>query len=399
MPPSASSSQTPTELTTPLKKETVGFENMPRINYETAYPQTTAHFLRRLLLAFTRTPLTVAAIGIVLQHTLACDFSGVAPTIGYIDASNATPPLLADSFLSSVFGGNPFGPFSLYEMIFGIHGGGEASVGVFTIDFLRDYSPAFHFILFVSLGRMITALVCHTFYGLLEHYDWLSHYKIPRPPQIVPDAALRADNYKSYVVEFITGPLAMAALVAINAPYRIEHVCEPIALLPTAAFIAGCFFINETGFYWCHRLLHEVPFLYRTIHKKHHKYIGSISIAAEYAHPAESFFSAALPLIFLILFVPVNPLIFGVWVVARLLETFEAHSGYCFDGCFLSEWFSLTHSGYTIFHDFHHVANKGNYGQGGIFWDYVCGTDGLFREKMAAAGARQKKERAAAKLK
>ena len=43
-----------------------------------------------------------------------------------------------------------------------------------------------------------------------------------------------------------------------QAPYRIEHVGEPIpiALLPTAAFIAGCFFINETGFYWCHRLLH-----------------------------------------------------------------------------------------------------------------------------------------------
>jgi len=42
-------------------------------------------------------------------------------------------------------------------------------------------------------------------------------------------------------------------------------------------------------FYWCHRLLHH-PKLYPYIHKIHHEYNITISIAAEYAHPLEFLF-------------------------------------------------------------------------------------------------------------
>eukprot|EP00743_Colponemidia_sp_Colp-15_P015758 GILK01019047.1.p1 GENE.GILK01019047.1~~GILK01019047.1.p1 ORF type:complete len:242 (-),score=5.21 GILK01019047.1:39-764(-) len=238
---------------------------------------------------------------------------------------------------------------------------------------------------------MATAIICNSFYWYIEKHNKLLKYKIPRAPQIVPSDELRWDNYKTYIIDFMTAPLSLWFVTHFHLVKHVNHVCQPIGFLPTFLFILGALFMNETGFYWTHRLLHEVPFLYRTIHKKHHKYIGSISIAAEYAHPLETIFSSIVPLFFMTAFVPTSPVVFPLWVMLRLLETYESHSGYCFDGSFLSQKFNMTYSGYTLFHDFHHVANKGNYGQGGIFWDYLCDTDSLFRSKVAAARDKSKK--------
>ena len=41
-----------------------------------------------------------------------------------------------------------------------------------------------------------------------------------------------------------------------------------------------------------------------------------------------------------------------VWLAWRLFETYEGHSGYAFP------WL---HADVTVYHDFHHTMNKGNY--------------------------------------
>ena len=51
---------------------------------------------------------------------------------------------------------------------------------------------------------------------------------------------------------------------------------------------------NDVFFYWTHRLFHSSA-VYPVFHKKHHTYTGSISIAAEYAHPVESIVSNIFP--------------------------------------------------------------------------------------------------------
>lgn len=333
------------------EKEIVGFENMSSVHYDTVYPLTARQFVRRSLITFTKVPASAALLSMAIQHVM-CDY----------DES-----------------------FSFHNLFIGFDDDAVNHTGTFKVGFLRDFSPVFHFCLFVAIVRMTTALMCHSFYWYIEKYNKLSEYKIPRPPQIVPSDDLRWDNYKSYAIEFLTAPLSLWFVTHFHLVKHVNPVCQPISFLPTFFFILGSLFLNETGFYWVHRLLHEVPFLYRTIHKKHHKYIGSISIAAEYANPLETIFSSIIPLFFLTAFVPVAPIVFALWVVFRLFETYESHSGYCFDGSFLSQKLNMTHSGYTLFHDFHHVVNKGNYGQGGIFWDYICGSDKLFRQKVAAA--------------
>lgn len=50
-----------------------------------------------------------------------------------------------------------------------------------------------------------------------------------------------------------------------------------------------------------------------------------------------------------------------IWLMWRLEQTYEAHSGYCFRGSFLHRW-GLTHSDSAAFHDAHHLLNSGNFG-------------------------------------
>ena len=51
---------------------------------------------------------------------------------------------------------------------------------------------------------------------------------------------------------------------------------------------------NDFFFYWSHRAFH-ITAVYPYVHKKHHTYTGSIGIAAEFAHPAETLISNTFP--------------------------------------------------------------------------------------------------------
>jgi len=140
-------------------------------------------------------------------------------------------------------------------------------------------------------------------------------------------------------------------------------------LLQFIAFIM----INDTGFYWTHRLLHH-PAIYKHIHKKHHEFKQVVGFAAEYAHPVEGILSNGIPTI-------AGPLLFGahiftiwLWLFIRILETVEAHSGYNFP------IFKIPFFGGSDRHDFHHSHNVGVYGSFFIFWDWITGTDKAYKE-------------------
>jgi sterol desaturase/sphingolipid hydroxylase (fatty acid hydroxylase superfamily) len=79
-----------------------------------------------------------------------------------------------------------------------------------------------------------------------------------------------------------------------------------------------------------HTLLHS-PKLY-WIHKKHHEYTTTISIAAEYAHPIEFILSNSIPTIIgfkvLAYFYPVHIVTALTWLIYRILLTSDLHSGF-----------------------------------------------------------------------
>ena len=145
---------------------------------------------------------------------------------------------------------------------------------------------------------------------------------------------------------------------------RVDAAFPPLdrLALHLLAFIA----VEDTIFYWGHRLLHT-RFLFRHVHAKHHRFRYVRVPAAEFAHPLEN-------LINLIAFFA-GPILLGspmptvlVWIVLRMIETTEAHSGYAFTGM-------------SSRHAFHHLhAQRGCYGSFLSPWDFLMGTDRKWRQ-------------------
>lgn len=144
----------------------------------------------------------------------------------------------------------------------------------------------------------------------------------------------------------------------------------------TMAYQIAIFFVCEDAWhYWLHRALHT-PKLYKKIHKLHHQYSAPFGLAAEYASPIETmilaFGSVGIPIIYCVFTKDLHILTMYVWIVLRLFQAIDAHSGYEFPWSlhhFLPFWAGADH------HDVHHEKFLGNYASSFRWWDYVMGTE------------------------
>ena len=123
--------------------------------------------------------------------------------------------------------------------------------------------------------------------------------------------------------------------------------------------------------YWGHRLLHT-PLMYRYVHKLHHRYSHSSAVAAECSHPVDFALVGGIPFI-------AGPLLVGrthaftvaMWVVVRVVESLDAHSGFDFPWVPHRLW---PWAAAAAEHDAHHSMNTGNYGSFLTLWDTLMGT-------------------------
>ena len=133
------------------------------------------------------------------------------------------------------------------------------------------------------------------------------------------------------------------------------------------------FLIDDLYFYFYHSALHT-KFLYKHIHKTHHR--SSMPIPMEYifTHPLEWFFGAIGPFIGLVVIASFSEInIYAFWVMSALrnLHELDIHSGIK-----SSKITSLIpFYGTTEHHDLHHSKNKGNYASTFTLWDKVFGTE------------------------
>ncbi|CAJ1012738.1 putative Fatty acid hydroxylase superfamily [Leishmania naiffi] len=241
----------------------------------------------------------------------------------------------------------------------------------------------------------------------------MAMYKLPRKVQQLPSAALILNTLVHSVInQYLVIPVVLyTCLVYTNSCARApppeavivgftpEDIANymsgrnlkklPMSLVTITSHFLLANVINEIGFYTSHSILHSNPHLYRMFHKKHHMYTGTISIAAEYATPLEDIFANAIPTVAYFSFMFFHytreeaaesafitsarawPL-FMTWVWARLWETYEVHSGYCFSDTWLGK-IGLMHGHRARFHDFHHTHNVCNYGSG-LFMDALLNT-------------------------
>ena len=235
--------------------------------------------------------------------------------------------------------------------------------------------------LYIHSSLMMIGLYC--FYGIFYYLNHpsIEKYKdndVPWPWQIEDD--WKPKIWKAIWVNLfnhlgLTGLVGLVGVMTGNARFRVE--VEELPAFPV--YFAQVFFlmmVEDTMFYWSHRLLHQ-PWIYPYIHKVHHEFYNSIVLTCEYAHPIEYILGNSLPSL-------VGSVALGgrchllsmlIFLTLRLVETAEAHSGYDFP-------FSLTkHLPFTCsphYHNHHHLVNSGNYGSFLMIWDSICGTNSHF---------------------
>jgi sterol desaturase/sphingolipid hydroxylase (fatty acid hydroxylase superfamily) len=156
-----------------------------------------------------------------------------------------------------------------------------------------------------------------------------------------------------------------------HCPFSLEYHKLPSCLeiiTQTVSFMI----MEDFCFYWSHRALH-MEMIYPYIHKIHHEYINVVSISSEFSHPLEFIFGNVLTsnLGPLILGKRVHFSTFAMWIIMRIGETTDGHSGYEFSW---SPYRLLPFSGSSEFHNFHHLNTKGNYSSFFTYWDRLLGT-------------------------
>ena len=133
------------------------------------------------------------------------------------------------------------------------------------------------------------------------------------------------------------------------------------------------FLIDDLYFYFYHSALHT-KFLYKHIHKTHHRSTMPIPMEYIFTHPLEWFFGAIGPFIGLVVIASFAEIkIYAFWAMSALrnLHELDIHSGIK-----SSKITSLIpFYGTTEHHDLHHSKNKGNYASTFTLWDKVFGTE------------------------
>ena len=237
------------------------------------------------------------------------------------------------------------------------------------------YNSSIVFAVSLTVAHIVVFTVAHSFFCALDKFKLLQRHKLPRNETQTNSAELIRNTLLEEIINMLLVSPVLAGL------YHYYVLTRPDKSAPLQKFGAnflhfiGATMWNEILFYAAHRTLHEWPVLYQAIHKKHHMYKGTISIAAEWASPIESLFASTIPTVGYMFLVQAETPLIATWLLVRLWETYESHSGYCFKNTLLAK-IGLLNSYGAEFHDFHHRNNIGNYGA--PYLDYLFGTQDSF---------------------
>jgi methylsterol monooxygenase len=225
--------------------------------------------------------------------------------------------------------------------------------------------------------HQISYILGNGFFIILYYFDLMKECKFDKNPwPWQSDYPKWIKQLKKTIVticinHFVLAPLiSLPSLFSGKSPFRTDYETLPTVF---EMFWQNLFsaFVDEFFFYWSHRALHWNK-IYPYIHKKHHEYISTLGIAAEYAHPIEYVFGNVIPssLGSLMLGKRMHGYTALVNIFRKILGTTEGHSGFEFKLNFLKIFSFFAPADY---HASHHLNFKGNYGSSYI-WDILFQT-------------------------
>lgn len=137
--------------------------------------------------------------------------------------------------------------------------------------------------------------------------------------------------------------------------------------------------------YWTHRIIHQIPFLYKNIHKTHHTYSYPNVFIAYYQHPLDLVLTNLLPTllsIWILQDICSLQISYYLWTIMNTYKTYIeicGHSGKNIpqtSGYPQCMWLVkiLKIELYTKDHDKHHSLNNCNYSKRFSLWDKIFKT-------------------------
>jgi len=231
---------------------------------------------------------------------------------------------------------------------------------------------------FVTLVTSGVLLLGTVFYLLVDYMGWWKEKRLRPIEQYAPRAIMWRAVSEVSIEAFLVAPLLnyfiFYPLMKIYAKDDIFGPLPPWNELLLKLLIVAL--IEDTMFYWSHRLLHH-RWVYKYIHKQHHEFKYTNALTTTFAHPIETIFTDIVPISIGVCLVKGNMAFACVAFTLRIWQAIDAHSGYVFDW---SIWNMFPFQSSTARHDFHHTHNVGCFGSLFIFWDWFCGTDVRFLE-------------------
>lgn len=249
------------------------------------------------------------------------------------------------------------------------------------MDYWQEFVASFHvderIFFVVGTWLLVNGIVWST--NLILYFMYITN-AFPEN-RIIPDVFPTPELIKECLISCVFGNVLVLPVILyfaypsfISAGVSITDPAPSMGIMLRDWLVS--IVLNDTLFYWGHRLLHH-PAIYKYIHKHHHRFNYSIGIAAQFAHPVEDILANIIPTIIGSLLMKSHLLTIWIWLIIRLFETIYCHSGYTFRYCPYN-WFPSIQGG-SERHYFHHSHNVGCYGSFTAIWDRMMGTDEAFQ--------------------
>jgi len=213
------------------------------------------------------------------------------------------------------------------------------------------------------------------YHGVAGYYH-LRYYRWRRDEAALwkcqPKRFLTPKQHRSAVL-MGSGNMTLGGLISGTGIYLItQGLKTPIfyevadyGWLYVLASTVGLFVLMDAIAYYTHRLLH-VRFLFRHVHRHHHKFVATSPYVVTALHPAELILLQAATLA-PVLFIPFHAVSIGVVLIYILVFNIVDHSGVRLTS-------SLPWQGPSMYHDDHHAHFHVNFGQHLMIWDRIHGT-------------------------
>ncbi|UJR28231.1 hypothetical protein I4U23_009481 [Adineta vaga] len=220
---------------------------------------------------------------------------------------------------------------------------------------------------------------CNSFLIFIELYDFpsIDKYRIQKHKKKLrfqPDLVklMIKETIRHQISFFVLTPLLYYLLNYFG--YLDIHGPRPSWL--TIVYQLMLFILSEDAiFFWTHYFLHT-PWLYKTIHKKHHVYTQPTGVVSVLSDPWESLQNQIAIWFMPVLLKEKHIFTLCLWIAIRVYQTVNAHSGYNFPYISTQYWVPWIMSG-ALGHDFHHQHGKWNYGSFFNVWDRLMNTHRL----------------------